>query len=388
MRLAVVAIFKNECEYILEWLAYHRSVLGLHDFIIADNVSDDGSTQLLQALEQANVIRRIFFPRTSDNYGPQIPAYNHVIETYGKDYDYFLFIDADEFLVNESGLPVEEFIKKLAANADFGGVALNWRNFGSSGNTYVQPGLVTERFYRAAVKNERVHAHVKSLVAIRAVEKMHIHHADLKAGFVFYNESGSKATFANAAYEAPLPKGQATPFSSEIHNSIFYVAHYAVKSKSEHFAKKARRGSVGGMASREKGLKYFIGHDLNHEVCRDVQKHVTTTAREVEHLKSILKERTPYYHYSRVSLDETQQHLAGWVGSDYPGTLTLCFLLDNMKEIELPLNTPRNDVFAKGLAAYELCGFKYTWKEIGRYNRSIRVWIKGSNLVLFESVAL
>src|SRR6188474_819157 len=100
MRTAIVAIFKNECEYVLEWIAYHRAVIGINDFIIADNISDDGTTQLLEALDQAGLIKRIVFPRESESAGPQIPAYNHILEQFKDQYDYFLFIDADEFLVN------------------------------------------------------------------------------------------------------------------------------------------------------------------------------------------------------------------------------------------------------------------------------------------------
>lgn len=386
MRIALAAIFKNECEYILEWIAYHRNVIGITDFIIADNASDDGSTQLLQALDQAGIIKRIFFPRESENTGPQVPAYNHIIKHYGNEYDYFLFIDADEFLVNESGKSLPSLIQEFSHNESFGGIALNWRNFGSSGNTYSQPGLVIERFYRAAVKSEPVHRHVKSLVASTAIEHMHIHNADLKPGFYFYNELGNKSYFLSRPSEkTALPDGKSAPFSSEIHNSFLYVAHFAVKSKKEHFLKKASRGSAGGMASREKGRQYFIGHDLNQEICLDLAKHTTAVYSEMLLLKNILKEKTPYYSFCRTNLDNHFDYIHGWAGSDFEGELQLCILLDEKKELVLPLNTKRKDVYEKKFSRHEICGFKYPWKEIGGYKQSIRLWIKGSNHVIFEA---
>ena len=389
MRIALAAIFKNECEYILEWIAYHRSVIGITDFIIADNASDDGTTQLLQALDQAGIIKRVFFPRKSENLGPQSPAYNHILSTYGSEFDYFLFIDADEFLVNESDNSLNQLLENYSSKKNFGGIALNWRNFGSSGNTYSQPGLVIDRFYRAAVKHEQVHRHVKSLVASTAVNHMHIHNADLKSGYQFYNEQGNPSLFLSRPSEKePLPKDKTAPFSSEIHNSVLYVAHFAVKSKAEHFTKKANRGSAGGMASREKGMQYFIGHDLNHEACFDLQKHTETVTLEIQRLKGVLKEQTPYYSYCRANIDSHEGLLSGWVSSDFDGELILCAILDDKKEIELPLNVVRNDVFEKKISKFKLCGFKYNWKDIGKYKQNIRLWIKGSNLVIFESAIL
>jgi len=46
MKIAIVAIFKNEFSYILEWISYHLEI-GEDHFYIADNVSDDGTSQLL-----------------------------------------------------------------------------------------------------------------------------------------------------------------------------------------------------------------------------------------------------------------------------------------------------------------------------------------------------
>jgi hypothetical protein len=386
MRIAIVAIFKNECEYVLEWIAYHRSVIGIKDFIIADNVSDDGTTQLLEALDQAGEIKRIFFPRESETDGPQVPAYNHIIEKYSADYDYFLFIDADEFLVNNTGLSLERFISEFEVNEDFGSLTLNWRIFGSSGNTYRQDGLVIERFYRAANLDEKVNCHVKSLVSSKAVEKMHIHQVDLKEGFACYDETKQKAKFLSLPSDPEPCEGNRTaPFTQNINNSLLYVAHFAVKSKAEHFFKKAGRGSAGGLSSREKGRQYFIGHDLNQQLCLDLFQHVENVEAEIKVLKKSLREKSPFYHYSHVFIDRKDDCFSGWIAIDSDFPLTLNCVLDNKREVELPLNKIRKDVFDKGMAKNKLCGFSYQWSDIGNYGESIKIWIKGGNLMIYES---
>lgn len=385
MRIALAAIFKNECEYILEWIAYHRRIIGITDIIIADNVSDDGTTQLLEALDQAGQIKRVFYPRKSETEGPQVPAYNHILSTFSTAYDYFLFIDADEFLVNNTGESLNDFLSSCEANPQFGGVALNWRIFGSSGNTYKNDGLVIERFYRASKKNEMVNSHIKSLVATNAVNKMNIHQANLNDGYIYLNEQKEQAIFLTHPSETvPCPDKITAPFTKDIHNSRLYIAHFAVKSKAEHFFKKAKRGSVGGLASREKGRQYFHGHDLNQEICRDLYKHYEEVADEIRSIKSALKKTTPYYSYTQVHIENRSDRFTGWVATDFDGTISIQCELDSKIQIELSLNTSRKDVYSKGLSATEKCGFNYPWSDIGKYNQSFKAWIKGGNLVFLD----
>ncbi len=385
MRVALVAIFKNECEYILEWIAYHRRIIGITDIIIADNVSDDGTSQLLEALDQAGQIKRVFFPRKSETEGPQVPAYNHIIENYSADLDYFLFIDADEFLVNNTGLSLCDFLSTCELENNFGAIALNWRVFGSSGNTYKNDGLVIERFYRASHNTEMVNSHVKTLVAAKAVQKMHIHQADLKEGYVFVNELKKQATFLSHPSNSTVCPGNITaPFTKDINNSSLYVAHFAVKSKSEHFLKKAGRGSAGGLASKEKGIQYFTGHDLNQEACFDLHKHYETVAEEILSIKRTLKEKTPYYSYTRVTIDNKYDRFSGWISTDFNGPIIIQCVLDSKIQIEFSLNTQRKDVYSKGLSSTEKCGFNYQWTDIGKYSQSMKAWIKGGNLVFID----
>ena len=48
-RVAIVTTMKNEGPFILEWVAYHRSI-GIRDFLVYTNDCDDGTDHLLDAL--------------------------------------------------------------------------------------------------------------------------------------------------------------------------------------------------------------------------------------------------------------------------------------------------------------------------------------------------
>lgn len=63
-KLCIGAIFKNEYPYILEWIAWHK-LCGFDKIIIADNDSDDGTRELLQALDDLGEINLIYQPKIS-----------------------------------------------------------------------------------------------------------------------------------------------------------------------------------------------------------------------------------------------------------------------------------------------------------------------------------
>jgi glycosyltransferase involved in cell wall biosynthesis len=93
-KVAIGAIMKQEAPYILEWVAYHKS-LGF-ELIIADNGGDDRTSEILFALDQAKIIKRIDFRFFKNS--PQIPAYRAILR-YAKrlKIDIIGFLDCDEF---------------------------------------------------------------------------------------------------------------------------------------------------------------------------------------------------------------------------------------------------------------------------------------------------
>ncbi|WP_164999630.1 glycosyltransferase family 2 protein [Salinicola tamaricis] len=94
-RLAMVAIVKNEHDYLPEWVAYHR-MIGVEHFYIADNGSDDGTDLLLASWQRLGLV-------TTCSWTPEDKAqtswYAHVLETWGREAEFMAFLDADEFLV-------------------------------------------------------------------------------------------------------------------------------------------------------------------------------------------------------------------------------------------------------------------------------------------------
>lgn len=149
-KLAIVAIGKNESEYIVEWCAFHK-IVGVSHIYLYDNDSTDGMTELLQPFVEEGFVTLIYFP----GQRRQLPAYNDALRKFGKDCKWMAFIDCDEFLMpekkddNMSDI-LEAFVSK---DKNVGGIAVNWCMYGSSGYEKKPQGLLTEKFVMRAKLN-------------------------------------------------------------------------------------------------------------------------------------------------------------------------------------------------------------------------------------------
>ena len=180
LRLAIGAIFKNEGPYILEWVAYHR-VLGIDRFFVADNASDDGSTELLAALDRAGILDHIPFPGTPGQ-PPQLPAYAEILRRHGEAADWIAFIDADEFLLPAPPLTsLRPVLATLDGLPGVRAVAVNWAAYGSAGAARAGSGLVIARFPARAPRDTLLNRHYKTILRPRAFAGVHENSAPLPA---------------------------------------------------------------------------------------------------------------------------------------------------------------------------------------------------------------
>lgn len=247
--LAICAIVKNEHPFILEWLAYHRC-LDIHRFYIADNISTDGTSELLIALEEIGIIKRYSYP-TEIGVAPQIMAYNSLL-TAAED-KWLAFIDADEFITPnnyEEGL-IE--LVKLLDDDKVSAIALNWSVYGSSCSIIPENALVIERLTRRANKDHPVNQHYKSIVRRRDTLSAGKtpHDFVLHKGKSYIKTSGAPELNSHGLSEA-VDWGKAR------------INHYVIKSQAEFFTKKAARGRATTLDIQlNRTLSFFRSHDLN-----------------------------------------------------------------------------------------------------------------------------
>ena len=239
----VCMIAKNEGPYLLEWVAYYRS-LGFSKIVVYENNSTDRSAVILRKLAARKYIEHRTW-KLGKYESPQITAYEDMVGR--AQTDWLLFVDCDEFLVMNKG-SLSSMLEYIHPQADIGAIGVNWRVFGSSSNLVGDSRPVIERFVRASEANFEANKHLKSFLRVGSVgEAIDMHLSDVKGRVVFADGS-------------PLgleSRGRA----SEIKFDVAQVNHYFGKTP-EEYAIKMLRGQGG--AGENNHLKYWYSQELFH----------------------------------------------------------------------------------------------------------------------------
>lgn len=322
LKLAICSIFKNEGPYILEWLAYHRTI-GVDRFFIADNDSTDSGKTLLEALSTLGLIQLVKFPTPADR-APQLPAYEKLMKENHASADWFAFIDADEFLLPDEG-NLKLVIERIVGERNTAGaIAVNWASFGSSGVKEFDPRPVIKRFQGRGEKNFGVNRHYKSIVRATAYDgtEENPHLFRLKPGFTYIDTAGS-----DLKQDLSGIKG----LSEMVCWENLRLNHYIIKSYGEFLYKKSRgRATVKNNSKLDRDINFFNAHDVNDINESFDQTLLEKTCLELDRIKELLSASgvadsvvnvvPPRIPDIRVAIDKTEHNknlmIVGWAFSD------------------------------------------------------------------------
>jgi hypothetical protein len=159
--LAACAIYRDEADYLAEWIEFHRLV-GFERFYLYDNLSADHHLEVLDPYIKDGIVVLHEWP----HYPGQFAAYDHCVANYGDECRWIGFFDIDEFVFSPTYRSVPEV---LAGYEQWPGVCVNVPRFGTSGHRIKPPGLVIENYLvRMQTLAERT---VKSIVDPAAVDR-------------------------------------------------------------------------------------------------------------------------------------------------------------------------------------------------------------------------
>ncbi len=240
--LGIVAIAKDEGQYIKEWVKYHK-VVGVDKIYLYDNGSSDNTKSEIDDYVKSGFIKWIPFPGSV----MQIPAYNDAIKKYSNECRYMAFIDLDEFIVpTKRELLVDTIRRIIKRNLYAGGIGVNWALFGSSGYEKQQEKPITQTFFRRADETAWPNFHVKTICNPRVVKNyISPHFPVYKLGFINIAPNGKRQYVWGNRY---------------VDYSEIRCHHYFCKSKEEWIIKRSR-----GMADRNQvyNMEKFNEYDIN-----------------------------------------------------------------------------------------------------------------------------
>ncbi|MFN3846965.1 MAG: glycosyltransferase family 2 protein [Paracoccaceae bacterium] len=162
MRFAVICSVRNEGPFLVEWVAWYRT-LGFTDIVVVTNDCTDRSPALLDAMQAAGWIThmRHDVPDGFQICARKLEAAKALAPV--SEADWALVCDVDEFLVIHKG---DGLITDLIPrDADFLGMAINWRVFGTSGRIAWRDGLTHRQFLRTSESRDFPSTWVKTIHA-------------------------------------------------------------------------------------------------------------------------------------------------------------------------------------------------------------------------------
>jgi hypothetical protein len=269
IELAICAIAKNEARYLLEWIAYHR-VVGVEHFLIFDNDSNDGTSEMLEKLTETGFVERVSWPNGEDGGPPQLAAYGEGLNRLRDRAKWIAFIDLDEFLLPLQSDDVKEVLRDFE---DAAGLVVPWRIFGSSGEEIWRDEPVITRFTHRAPDDHSVNNSVKTIVRGRYVRLPGVHTPELAAGTLSDEHRRVVGMTSN-------PDSHAVADAERL-----VLNHYFSKSREEWDIKR-RKGRADCLAVRAKAE--FDGHDRNEVEDRRILCFENTACAEMVILRETL----------------------------------------------------------------------------------------------------
>ena len=150
--LGLVAIFRGENDYLVEWIEFHK-MIGVDHFILYDNGLEKNSHVLLKPYIDKGIVTHIPFPdipglrdgKRADTISIQQMAYADFIIRFKHHFKYILQLDIDEFLFPKSHNSITEVLNEYD-DSKLARIEINWTNFGDNGHITKPHGLVISNY--------------------------------------------------------------------------------------------------------------------------------------------------------------------------------------------------------------------------------------------------
>lgn len=136
----VATVFRDDAEYLKEWIEFHKLV-GAEHFYMINNLSVDNYLEVLQPYLDSGEAELIDWPEENSPenhwYDIQKRIWDHCLELTRGKVTWLAMLDTDEFLFTRNGEKIQDFLRFVLEdeylNGRCGGIPINWFMFGTSG---------------------------------------------------------------------------------------------------------------------------------------------------------------------------------------------------------------------------------------------------------------
>jgi glycosyltransferase involved in cell wall biosynthesis len=290
--LAVATMFKNEGQYLDEWINFHHA-MGADHFYLYNNNSTDNFREVLAPWIRKRLVTLVDWPGA----GGQVSAFNDCIKRFRSQARWIAFLDMDEFLFS----PKEKDLRKVLKDyTDVPAIFVFWILFGSNGHQTRPSGSVIENYTRCldlesarADNFDHGHAHLekeryvtgwakdgKSIANPRMVKKYYVHQPEYLWSGITVDEQKRNARLLRRA------KGY-----TDITCDVLRINHYWSRSIQD-ITNKARKGNASWQWNPESRVERWLEREshLNKttdetllKLWRDIQCEETSNRSSLGH---------------------------------------------------------------------------------------------------------
>lgn len=281
LKVALCAIAKNENLYLKEWVEYYIS-MGVDKIFLYDNNELDGERfeeviseyvkkGVVEIIDVRGVEKGCVFNEQGINL--QTKCYIDCYTDFGKDYDWMMFFDIDEFLTFKDGWKLKKYLESdYVKKADT--VLVSWEHYDDNGKLFYEDEPVRARFTHISHIDRRG---VKSIVRTKkeildpTLHNM-IHNFTLK---------GSRFVYATGSNKKLRTKGSDNRWwlvdKDEHERSVVVLNHYKTKTVEEFVKRHLNRhwGTSQTIAQHAKGI---------NDIILDFFKYNEYTTKKMEYL--------------------------------------------------------------------------------------------------------
>ena len=262
--LAACTIYRDDAEYLPEWIEFHRLV-GVERFLLYDNGSTDDHLEVLAPYVDEGTVTVHDWPRPFLGHHGRpraiVTAFEHCVGAHRDDARWMAFLDIDEFLFSPAGVPLPEVLRDYE---EFPGVVVNRAEFGPSGHETKPDGLVIESYLQRRDLRPDEEASHKSIVDPRRVQRCLGAHR-----FVFRDGLPVDEDMRPVDMDRYLDRSPVTWSRLRVH-------HYWSRSEEERLRKAEQWQEAGS----SRGLPRAPVADASHPVTDDSLLGYATAVRE------------------------------------------------------------------------------------------------------------
>ena len=281
-KVLIVTTMKNEGPFILEWLAYHRSI-GVTDFLVYTNDCTDGTDEMFDLLASKGLLTHAQNPYRKVDMKPQHAAYQAAEATSNAaKADWIICMDVDEYINIHIGDGTLGALFEAVPEATL--ISLTWRLFGNADIAAFEDKPIIEQFHKCAPalcrKPHQAWGFKTLFRNLGHYKKFGVHRPKgLKPEYL------SQIRWVNGSGKEMPGKMLRTGWrssTSTVGYDFVSLNHYALRS-AESFLVKRDRGRVNHV-DRDQGLAYWFRMNHNAQEERSIANKLPRFRKELAKL--------------------------------------------------------------------------------------------------------